>query len=59
MASAGDLRQDRTHESFRRLNPMTLATIAARLRRMADRIEALPSAAEELDLTDETVPKFV
>jgi hypothetical protein len=26
---------------------------------MADRIEALPSAAKELDLADEVVPKFV
>ena len=38
---------------------MTLATIAARLRQMADRIEALPLAAKNFDLADEFVPKFV
>ena len=38
---------------------MTLAVIAARLRQIADRIEALSSAAKHMDLADELVPKFV
>ena len=38
---------------------MTLALITDRLRQMADRIEALPLAARNLDLPDEFVPKFV
>lgn len=38
---------------------MTLAQIAARLRQMADRIEALPFVAKTFDMADEFVPKFV
>jgi hypothetical protein len=38
---------------------MTLVLIATRLRQMADRIDALPSASKNLDISDEFVPKFV
>jgi hypothetical protein len=38
---------------------MTLAQIAARLRQMADRIEALPPVTKNVEMADEFVPKFV